>query len=669
MTTRKLLNLLALVLMVFALAVSASAQGTRGDIDGDGIPDDNDRCPRQYAPNTLDGCPGSPTITPPPMQVDDRDGDGVLDFVDRCPDQAGTGFTEGCPTTSDPAQPTPVPPPFQWESTTACMVANLGTENVNIRAFIPDPNNPAQPVFLGVLQPGDQFSPAYVDYDVNNTPWYAGVGAQLGLPDGQIGWVNGVVTTTNGVCDYLSAPPDTGGAHADIRICLIIVPEGEDVPVFSRYLPDDSEIRRLEPGSVFPASGVFLDESGAPWFRGLAENGWVRGIDVVTEGNCFPLLPTDIPDEGGVIPLGGGGGGICTIMIPDGEGVKIYYSPIHDDAFVATILAPGYVTTADYAQTVNGVLWYHAGGWLDSTEVLAAGNCQNLPAPPESEAQCQFMVPASGPDVSAYQQPVSDPALLLYTIPAGSIRNAAAKTWDSEGQIWYWTNTAQAGWVSGAQVTLVNPAACNQLVIDYEPFDDTMCMVMLPDGAASVNAYMAPAHDPGLIAGTLLPGNFWIVDYADVVDGTVWYFLSSVGYVDGSEVIVTPDCNDLPPYSYSPGYGVCYLFVPSGVPGVVVLDNYEGDQSGFVTMITSGGMDAIYAATNSQGERWYYVKLHEEGAPGLGWVNSAEVIEQHPDPCNDLPPMIVFHIPDIFLQLAIQPLVYPLPEPITIIGQ
>ncbi|MFN4080677.1 MAG: OmpA family protein [Saprospiraceae bacterium] len=54
------------------------------DTDGDGIPDKDDDCPREAGPIALKGCP-------------DRDGDGIADKDDRCPDQPGTAALRGCP--------------------------------------------------------------------------------------------------------------------------------------------------------------------------------------------------------------------------------------------------------------------------------------------------------------------------------------------------------------------------------------------------------------------------------------------------------------------------------------------------------------------------------------------------------------------------------------------
>jgi OmpA-OmpF porin, OOP family len=53
------------------------------DRDGDGVPDDEDRCPDDPGPPELDGCP-------------DRDGDGIPDVDDRCPDEPGVPKADGC---------------------------------------------------------------------------------------------------------------------------------------------------------------------------------------------------------------------------------------------------------------------------------------------------------------------------------------------------------------------------------------------------------------------------------------------------------------------------------------------------------------------------------------------------------------------------------------------
>ena len=54
------------------------------DADGDLVPDEKDKCPRQFGKKELDGCP-------------DKDGDMVIDSEDDCPNEFGTKAMNGCP--------------------------------------------------------------------------------------------------------------------------------------------------------------------------------------------------------------------------------------------------------------------------------------------------------------------------------------------------------------------------------------------------------------------------------------------------------------------------------------------------------------------------------------------------------------------------------------------
>ncbi len=56
------------------------------DSDGDGINDELDKCPTQAGLAKYEGCP-----------VPDSDGDGINDELDKCPTQAGLAKYEGCP--------------------------------------------------------------------------------------------------------------------------------------------------------------------------------------------------------------------------------------------------------------------------------------------------------------------------------------------------------------------------------------------------------------------------------------------------------------------------------------------------------------------------------------------------------------------------------------------
>jgi OmpA-OmpF porin, OOP family len=54
------------------------------DSDKDGVPDEQDACPKVKGTAATQGCP-------------DADGDGVADKDDACPNEAGTAATQGCP--------------------------------------------------------------------------------------------------------------------------------------------------------------------------------------------------------------------------------------------------------------------------------------------------------------------------------------------------------------------------------------------------------------------------------------------------------------------------------------------------------------------------------------------------------------------------------------------
>lgn len=54
-----------------------------GDMDGDGVKDEEDFCPTIAGSKSAQGCP-------------DADGDGVADFIDACPNEKGTKENHGC---------------------------------------------------------------------------------------------------------------------------------------------------------------------------------------------------------------------------------------------------------------------------------------------------------------------------------------------------------------------------------------------------------------------------------------------------------------------------------------------------------------------------------------------------------------------------------------------
>ncbi len=77
-------------MLTAGIAISFGGQMAADDRDGDGIPDDSDKCPGEAEDKDgfedEDGCPDA-----------DNDGDGVLDPDDECPDVAGVADNRGCP--------------------------------------------------------------------------------------------------------------------------------------------------------------------------------------------------------------------------------------------------------------------------------------------------------------------------------------------------------------------------------------------------------------------------------------------------------------------------------------------------------------------------------------------------------------------------------------------
>ena len=69
--------------------IPAVATVEQADTDGDGIYDENDKCPELAGTLINDGCPN------------DVDGDGIYDVNDKCPNLAGNAKNEGCPSDTD----------------------------------------------------------------------------------------------------------------------------------------------------------------------------------------------------------------------------------------------------------------------------------------------------------------------------------------------------------------------------------------------------------------------------------------------------------------------------------------------------------------------------------------------------------------------------------------
>ena len=90
-TQAKKFNLLAQdevneVLTLAAACAPKPVDAGPKDRDGDGVPDDIDRCPDEPGPAENFGCPWG-----------DRDKDGIPDNLDKCPDVPGIPELQGCP--------------------------------------------------------------------------------------------------------------------------------------------------------------------------------------------------------------------------------------------------------------------------------------------------------------------------------------------------------------------------------------------------------------------------------------------------------------------------------------------------------------------------------------------------------------------------------------------
>ncbi len=631
MTNRKLIIVLSCLFTLLAAAASVAAQTNPTDYDNDGVTNRVDACPYEPGPRTNAGCPlATPT---PDAPAPDRDGDGVADFVDRCPDQAGTGFTEGCP--GEQTLPTQGPPAIRWDTLDHCLVANVGLENINIRARVPTAASPRTDI-LSFLPPGTQFAPSYMLRDEAGTPWYAGVGEPVFVPEGVLGWVSGAVVITNGACRDLPAPPSPR-TLADQTLCLGIVPAGAGAPAFSRNAADSDQLTLLTPGSVFPASDRRVDASGTPWLRSLA--GWVELNDVIVLGKCdesnFPTMPSN---DDSITPVTE-----CVLMVSaENSGVGLYSAMVHDPGFLLATLNGGLAFHAEYSGTdLAGHVWYNIGGWVDSADVLATGDCTNLPAPPiPQQLACQVLIPGWNPDVNMYRQPALDPAGLIYPIPAGMVRTALARAWDANNDLWYFLNYGEGGWTQRSQVIPLNPTACDSLPAVAPPADPNACLITVPSGNG-VPVYVAPLTDPSQIINVLSPGTNAFISAATTVAGTTWYNLESWGgWVDGHQVIASGNCGSLP--AATAESDVCGLIVPVNSAGVNLMDSYDLQTAALViTVQPYYQFTPTLAAEDAQDVRWYYVNY---AGSYSGWVNSQTVIETAPEACAAVMPALQLNI-------------------------
>ena len=81
MKTRYVFGFLFLFITTLSSLTAFSAYGDENDLDGDGVPNDQDRCPhlQEDYSSEIDGCPSEHKI------YHDFDNDGIEDQYDLCP--------------------------------------------------------------------------------------------------------------------------------------------------------------------------------------------------------------------------------------------------------------------------------------------------------------------------------------------------------------------------------------------------------------------------------------------------------------------------------------------------------------------------------------------------------------------------------------------------------
>lgn len=311
------------------------------DSDGDGIPNNEDRCPARPGPADLRGCPPEPPAEPTsapasdeptsapaspeqPPTVPDSDGDGFVDTDDRCPAEAGVpGLGRGdCPDsdgdsiTNDadlcPAEPgtaelngcaapaTDVPTeaePSTEESPTigfgalpgpedACQIGTLNTtQRINIRAAAS-----LEAAVVGTLTPGVLY-PVLAVTRTSNGDWYR-------IADG---WVNTGVILQYGDCPEIFQPANVGEFIIDANpydeesSAGGIYPDTECFQIFNGMIFCQTELKAVDEEGATEQSGV-----GPAHVCGIGPGGIIcTPIDILVPGgmDCIPEFcePSPVP--------------------------------------------------------------------------------------------------------------------------------------------------------------------------------------------------------------------------------------------------------------------------------------------------------------------------------------------------------------------------------------
>ncbi len=200
---KRMLLMVSLLVLIFALLPGAVL--AHPDRDGDGVWDENDRCPDQGGPYWTGGCPEE-------APANDLDGDGTPDDLDSCPTEGGPDWNRGCPqgtqgeTASQPVAPAapaataiPLPP---IDPNGPCVLATSTQQFVNMR-LLPS----TEEAIVGSLNPLNMY-PILLEVENGPESWY------LTTQDFTAGWVAGWVTRQGGACRgypiiYINQDADT----------------------------------------------------------------------------------------------------------------------------------------------------------------------------------------------------------------------------------------------------------------------------------------------------------------------------------------------------------------------------------------------------------------------------------------------------------------------------
>jgi len=279
--------LLLLTLLLVAITATNVLAQTRGDRDGDGVPDSRDQCPDTAGSPDNNGCPVFEIVPSQPPPPTDSDGDGLPDTDDQCPTVSGPRENNGCPGT-DPTVPPPVditptftpppsvditptvPPPFRPPALPidGCYVTPSTNNNVNVRKSPRITGDIAGFLSLGVVYESQGF---VVD---GPEVWFALVNYEGST--GTVGYASRTVLLTTSDCPEIDLPgngttPNSMDDFVEVSVALCDMSVGWDAPTWSTSEPQGESVVNMalwfayEPGAEIPAGTTAL---GVIYLRG-----------------------------------------------------------------------------------------------------------------------------------------------------------------------------------------------------------------------------------------------------------------------------------------------------------------------------------------------------------------------------------------------------------------